>query len=83
MFADKLSGKNTDREVLAKALDYLRPGDTLVSLKETLDTPRRPRRLVACDSAAHPRCPPGRSDTPVPCSPSPAPRSIPAHHLIR
>ncbi|GAA2212821.1 hypothetical protein GCM10009850_082830 [Nonomuraea monospora] len=30
IFADKLSGKNTDREELTKALDYLRPGDTLV-----------------------------------------------------
>nr|WP_312882636.1 recombinase family protein [Streptosporangium album] len=30
IFADKLSGKNTDREDLAKALDYLRPGDALI-----------------------------------------------------
>ncbi|MFC5833136.1 recombinase family protein [Nonomuraea insulae] len=30
IFADKLSGKNTNREELTKALDYLRPGDTLV-----------------------------------------------------
>src|SRR4051794_21788217 len=30
IFADKKSGKNADREKLAKALDYLRPGDTLV-----------------------------------------------------
>lgn len=29
-FADKLSGKNAEREELWKALDYLRPGDTLV-----------------------------------------------------
>lgn len=30
IFADKKSGKNVDREELWKALDYLRPGDTLV-----------------------------------------------------
>lgn len=30
IFADKRSGKNAEREELAKALDYLRPGDTLV-----------------------------------------------------
>ncbi|MFA1547006.1 recombinase family protein [Actinomadura chokoriensis] len=30
IFADKKSGKDTEREELAKALDYLRPGDTLV-----------------------------------------------------
>lgn len=30
IFADKASGKNADREELTKALDYLRPGDTLV-----------------------------------------------------
>jgi DNA invertase Pin-like site-specific DNA recombinase len=30
IFADKESGKNADREELRKALDYLRPGDTLV-----------------------------------------------------
>ena len=30
IFADKLSGKNTDRPELAACLDYLRPGDTLV-----------------------------------------------------
>lgn len=30
VFADKKSGKNAEREELAKALDYLRPGDTLV-----------------------------------------------------
>lgn len=32
VFADKLSGKNTDRPELAACLDYLRPGDTLVVL---------------------------------------------------
>jgi DNA invertase Pin-like site-specific DNA recombinase len=30
IFADKESGRNVDREELRKALDYLRPGDTLV-----------------------------------------------------
>ncbi|MEU0569304.1 recombinase family protein [Nonomuraea sp. NPDC005983] len=30
MFADKKSGKTAEREELWKALDYLRPGDTLV-----------------------------------------------------
>jgi DNA invertase Pin-like site-specific DNA recombinase len=30
IFADKKSGKNAEREELAKALDYLREGDTLV-----------------------------------------------------
>jgi resolvase-like protein len=30
IFADKQSGGNADREELRKALDYLRPGDTLV-----------------------------------------------------
>jgi len=30
IFADKESGRNADREELRKALDYLRPGDTLV-----------------------------------------------------
>lgn len=30
VFADKKSGKNSEREELWKALDYLRPGDTLV-----------------------------------------------------
>jgi DNA invertase Pin-like site-specific DNA recombinase len=30
VFADKLSGKNSDRPELAACLDYLRPGDTLV-----------------------------------------------------
>lgn len=30
IFADKKSGKNVEREELWKALDYLRPGDTLV-----------------------------------------------------
>jgi DNA invertase Pin-like site-specific DNA recombinase len=30
IFADKKTGKNADREELWKALDYLRPGDTLV-----------------------------------------------------
>jgi DNA invertase Pin-like site-specific DNA recombinase len=30
VFADKQSGRNVDREELRKALDYLRPGDTLV-----------------------------------------------------
>ncbi len=30
VFADKLSGKNTDRPELTACLDYLRPGDTLV-----------------------------------------------------
>lgn len=30
IFADKKSGKNAEREELWKALDYLRPGDTLV-----------------------------------------------------
>ena len=30
IFADKKSGKNIDREELWKALDHLRPGDTLV-----------------------------------------------------
>jgi DNA invertase Pin-like site-specific DNA recombinase len=30
IFADKKSGKNAEREELRKALDYLRPGDTLV-----------------------------------------------------
>lgn len=30
IFADKKSGKTAEREELAKALDYLRPGDTLV-----------------------------------------------------
>jgi DNA invertase Pin-like site-specific DNA recombinase len=30
VFADKKSGKNVEREELWKALDYLRPGDTLV-----------------------------------------------------
>lgn len=30
VFADKKSGKNAEREELWKALDYLRPGDTLV-----------------------------------------------------
>ena len=30
IFADKKSGKDADREELRKALDYLRPGDTLV-----------------------------------------------------
>lgn len=30
VFADKKSGKNTEREELHKALDYARPGDTLV-----------------------------------------------------
>lgn len=30
VFADKLSGKNTERPELAACLDYLRPGDTLV-----------------------------------------------------
>jgi DNA invertase Pin-like site-specific DNA recombinase len=29
IFADKKSGKNAEREELWKALDYLRPGDTL------------------------------------------------------
>ncbi|MEU7861227.1 recombinase family protein [Nonomuraea sp. NPDC049141] len=32
VFADKLSGKNTDRPELAACLDYLRAGDTLVVL---------------------------------------------------
>jgi DNA invertase Pin-like site-specific DNA recombinase len=31
IFADKKSGKNAEREELSKALDYLRPGDTLVA----------------------------------------------------
>jgi len=35
IFADKKSGKNAEREELGKALDYLRPGDTLVV--ESLD----------------------------------------------
>ncbi|WP_280392799.1 recombinase family protein [Nocardia wallacei] len=30
VFADKASGKNTDREELWRCLEYLRPGDTLV-----------------------------------------------------
>ena len=30
IFADKKSGKNAEREELWKALDYLRPGDTLI-----------------------------------------------------
>ncbi|MFD8979634.1 recombinase family protein [Streptomyces sp. NPDC059564] len=30
MFTDKLSGKNAERPELWKALDYARPGDTLV-----------------------------------------------------
>ncbi|MFE5827197.1 recombinase family protein [Streptomyces erythrochromogenes] len=30
IFSDKRSGKNTEREELSKALDYLRPGDTTV-----------------------------------------------------
>jgi DNA invertase Pin-like site-specific DNA recombinase len=30
VFADKKSGKSAEREELWKALDYLRPGDTLV-----------------------------------------------------
>nr|WP_281174915.1 recombinase family protein [Actinomadura oligospora] len=30
IFADKQPGKNADRAELAKAMDYLRPGDTLV-----------------------------------------------------
>ena len=30
IFADKLSGKNSDRPELAACLDYLRPSDTLV-----------------------------------------------------
>ncbi|SEG95018.1 Site-specific DNA recombinase [Thermomonospora echinospora] len=30
IFADKKSGKNVEREELWKALDYMRPGDTLV-----------------------------------------------------
>lgn len=30
IFADKKSGKNIEREELAKAMDYLRLGDTLV-----------------------------------------------------
>jgi DNA invertase Pin-like site-specific DNA recombinase len=30
VFADKKSGKNTEREELWKALDFLRPGDTLM-----------------------------------------------------
>lgn len=30
MFTDKASGKNTDRPELARALDYVREGDTLV-----------------------------------------------------
>ncbi|WP_336245541.1 recombinase family protein [Nonomuraea sp. SYSU D8015] len=30
IFSDKKSGKNAEREELAKALDYLREGDTLV-----------------------------------------------------
>ena len=30
VFADKLSGKNSERPELAACLDYLRPGDTLV-----------------------------------------------------
>jgi len=30
IFADKRSGKNVEREELWKALDYMRPGDTLV-----------------------------------------------------
>jgi DNA invertase Pin-like site-specific DNA recombinase len=30
IFSDKKSGKNTEREELRKALDYLRPNDTLV-----------------------------------------------------
>jgi DNA invertase Pin-like site-specific DNA recombinase len=30
IYADKKSGKNTEREELSKALDYLREGDTLV-----------------------------------------------------
>lgn len=30
IFSDKKSGKNAEREELKKALDYLRPGDTLV-----------------------------------------------------
>src|SRR5262249_46906861 len=35
IFADKKSGKNAEREELAKALDYVRPGDILVV--ESLD----------------------------------------------
>jgi len=30
IFSDKKSGKNAEREELQKALDYLRPGDTLI-----------------------------------------------------
>lgn len=33
IFEEKLSGKNTDRPELAKCLDYLRPGDTIVILE--------------------------------------------------
>ena len=33
IFEEKLSGKNTDRPELAKCLDYLRPGDTIVVLE--------------------------------------------------
>lgn len=32
VFADKLSGKSSDRPALTECLDYLRPGDTLVVL---------------------------------------------------
>ncbi|MBF8188326.1 recombinase family protein [Nonomuraea sp. K274] len=39
VFADKKSGKNAEREELWKALDYLRPGDTLVA--PSLDRPCR------------------------------------------
>ena len=51
IFADKKTGKNAEREALWKALDYLRPGDTLVvpsldrlgrSLADLPSNPERP-----------------------------------------
>jgi DNA invertase Pin-like site-specific DNA recombinase len=74
IFADKVSGKNTDREELTKALDHLRPGDALVvpsldrlarSLQEALawsrvrPCVRRPARLYCTCSAR------SRFETPV------------------
>ncbi|MEU1736541.1 recombinase family protein [Streptosporangium sp. NPDC020145] len=70
IFADKLSGKNTDREELTKALDHLRSGDTLVvpsldrlarSLADLITIVTEPRRLPVPEGSPqhrHPRRPP-------------------------